>query len=73
MCEALVRWGALKKGDVVVAGHQYGRVRAMMDTVTGDSMNVAKPVTPVRLVGIKELILPGQIFSSSKTRKQRGG
>lgn len=47
----LVQSGTLKKGDVVLAGTQYGRVRAMIDD-TGEQVEEAGPSTPVELLGL---------------------
>ena len=69
VCEALVRWGAMKRGDVVVVGHQYGKIRSLLDTVTGKAMPAAKPVTPVRLVGLKSAALPGADILVVKNEK----
>ena len=47
----LVQSGTLKKGDIVVVGQEYGRVRAMFSD-TGEGLNEAKPSTPVELLGL---------------------
>ena len=43
----LVQSGTLKRGDVVLAGSSYGRVRAMLDE-NGKAINEAGPVDPGR-------------------------
>ena len=43
--------GTLRKGDVVLSGHEYGRVRAMLDEL-GRSIDEAGPSTPVELLGL---------------------
>ena len=47
----LVQEGTLKKGDVVLAGSQFGRVRAISDDL-GKSINEAGPSTPVEILGL---------------------
>ncbi|HET9904912.1 MAG TPA: translation initiation factor IF-2, partial [Xanthobacteraceae bacterium] len=46
----LVQRGTLKTGDVVVAGTEWGRVRALM-TDTGQMIDVAGPSMPVEVLG----------------------
>jgi translation initiation factor IF-2 len=46
----LVQRGTLRVGALVVAGSQWGRVRALLDD-TGEAVNEAKPSTPVEVLG----------------------
>jgi translation initiation factor IF-2 len=46
----LVQRGTLKVGDSLVAGPQWGRVRAMQD-FTGERVEAAKPGMPVEVLG----------------------
>jgi translation initiation factor IF-2 len=46
----LVQRGTLKIGDVVVAGSEWGRVRALLDD-TGTARQKAGPSTPVEVLG----------------------
>jgi translation initiation factor IF-2 len=48
---ALVQRGTLKKGDIVVVGQEYGRVRALFDE-HGNAMDQAGPSTPAELLGL---------------------
>ena len=50
----LVQSGELKKGDVVLSGHEFGRVRAMYDE-NGNEVSVAGPSTPVEVLGLSGL------------------
>lgn len=50
----LVRDGTLRRGDVVVCGPTFGRVRAMFDDV-GQSIEEAGPSIPVRITGLDEV------------------
>ncbi len=47
----LVQSGQLKKGDVILSGHEFGRVRAMVDD-TGSEVTEAGPSTPVEVLGL---------------------
>ena len=47
----LVQSCTLKKGDIVVVGQEYGRVRAMFND-RGDSLSSAGASTPVELLGL---------------------
>ena len=47
----LVQGGMLNKGDVVLSGHEFGRVRAMIDD-TGNEVSTAGPSTPVEILGL---------------------
>ncbi|MBV9261317.1 MAG: translation initiation factor IF-2 [Pseudolabrys sp.] len=46
----LVQRGTLKVGDLVVAGAEWGRVRALVSD-TGDTVQSAAPSTPVEVLG----------------------
>ena len=47
----LVQSGVLKRGDSIVAGTEFGRVRAMFDE-NGRAVNEAGPSIPVQLLGL---------------------
>jgi translation initiation factor IF-2 len=47
----LVQNGTLKKGDIVLAGLQMGRVRALLDE-NGKTVNEAGPSIPVEILGL---------------------
>jgi len=46
----LVQSGTLHKGDIVLSGLEYGRVRAMLDE-TGEQINMVGPSIPVEVLG----------------------
>jgi translation initiation factor IF-2 len=50
----LVRDGILHRGDVILCGAAYGRVRAMYDDL-GRSIQDAGPSVPVRITGLDEV------------------
>lgn len=47
----LIQQGTLNRGDVVLVGLEYGRVRAMRDDL-GKQVKLAGPSTPVELLGL---------------------
>ena len=51
MATVLVQQGTLKKGDIVLCGSSYGRVRFMTNDV-GRAVKEAGPSTPVRISGL---------------------
>jgi translation initiation factor IF-2 len=57
----LVQSGTLKKGDVVLAGSSYGRVRAMLDE-DGNPSESAGPSMPVEIQGLTEVPAAGDEF-----------
>lgn len=57
----LVQSGTLKKGDVVLAGSSYGRVRAMLDE-DGKATESAGPSIPVEIQGLTEVPQAGDDF-----------
>ena len=57
----LVQSGTLKRGDVVLAGSSYGRVRAMLDE-DGKPTQAAGPSIPVEIQGLTEVPSAGDEF-----------
>uniref|UniRef100_UPI0037C15EC3 translation initiation factor IF-2 n=1 Tax=Collimonas sp. TaxID=1963772 RepID=UPI0037C15EC3 len=55
----LVQSGTLKRGDVVLAGSAYGRVRAMLDE-NGKAITEAGPSIPVEIQGLTEVPVAGE-------------
>ncbi|WP_043619285.1 translation initiation factor IF-2, partial [Chromobacterium violaceum] len=55
----LVQSGTLKKGDVVLAGTAFGRVRAMMDE-NGKAIDSAGPAIPVEILGLSDVPQAGE-------------
>jgi translation initiation factor IF-2 len=47
----LVQNGTLKKGDILLAGQSFGRVRAMTNEL-GQTVDAAGPSTPIELLGL---------------------
>lgn len=67
----LVQSGTLKRGDVVLAGSSYGRVRAMLDE-NGKSVAEAGPSIPVEIQGLTEVPAAGEeVMVMADERKAR--
>ncbi len=54
----LVQKGQLNKGDIVLVGREYGRVRMMIDD-TGKTVTSAGPSTPVEIQGLSGAPIAG--------------
>ncbi len=57
----LVQRGTLRQGDIVVAGAEWGRVRAMLDD-KGRQLSEAGPSTPVEILGLSGAPSAGDPF-----------
>ncbi|PIT39619.1 translation initiation factor IF-2 [Snodgrassella alvi] len=57
----LVQSGTLHKGDVVLAGTTFGRVRAMVDE-NGKTIAAAGPSIPVEILGLSDVPNAGEDF-----------
>ncbi len=67
----LVQSGTLKKGDIVLAGSVFGRVRAMLDE-TGRQIDAAGPSIPAEILGLQEVPSAGdEILVLGDERKAR--
>lgn len=65
----LVQNGTLKQGDIIVAGQQYGRARA----ITGDDgkpVKSAGPATPISMLGLDGPPSAGDTFTVVKDEKR---
>lgn len=67
----LVQQGMLRKGDIVLAGRESGRVRLLMDD-QGKTLNQAGPSTPVEIYGLAGVPVAGDdLLVVSDERKAR--
>jgi len=67
----LIQSGELKKGQILLAGTQYGRVRAMYDE-TANTVKLAGPSMPVVVLGLSGVPNAGdEIFVVENERKAR--
>ncbi|MGA7594962.1 MAG: translation initiation factor IF-2 [Gallionella sp.] len=55
----LIQSGTMKRGDAVLVGSVFGRVRAMLDE-TGKAINEAGPSIPVEIQGLSEVPVAGE-------------
>ena len=65
----LVQSGTLKQGDIVLAGLQFGRVRAMLDE-DGKPIKEAGPSIPVEILGLDGTPDAGDPFAVVESEKQ---
>jgi translation initiation factor IF-2 len=65
----LVQQGTLNQGDIVLAGLQYGRVRAMLDE-NGQPIAVAGPSIPVEILGLDGTPDAGDPFVAVESEKR---
>ena len=78
----LVERGTLRVGDPMVAGHAWGRVRAMLDEM-GEQVTEAGPSVPVQVLGFDEVPYAGdelrvapddrtaRVVAESRARRRR--
>jgi translation initiation factor IF-2 len=65
----LVNKGELKKGDIVLTGREYGRVRGMVDD-TGKSCESVGPSMPVEIIGLSGTAQSGDSFMVVASEKK---
>jgi len=61
VASVLVQNGTLKVGDVVLVGHEYGRIRALVDEMS-QSIKTAGPSIPVEILGLNGVPEAGDEF-----------
>jgi len=65
----LVQKGLLKKGDILLCGEEYGRVRALFNE-NGKSVKEAAPSTPVEVLGLSGTPAAGEDFLVIPSERQ---
>lgn len=68
----LVQQGTLKKGDIVLAGEEFGRVRAMFDE-NGRPVDEAGPSIPIAVIGLSNTPSAGDevlVVEDEKTARE---
>jgi len=65
----LVTDGTLNRGDVILAGGAYGKVRAMHDS-SGRLLETAGPSTPVLIIGLNDVPSAGDPVHAMKDMKK---
>lgn len=61
VASVLVQNGTLRQGDIVLAGHEFGKVRALVDE-TGNNVKEAGPSIPVEILGLNGVPEAGDEF-----------
>lgn len=64
----IVERGTLKKGDALICGEAYCKVKSLMDE-NGRLLKEAGPATPVKIIGWSEVPASGEKFSTLKNEK----
>jgi len=64
----LVQAGELKRGDIMVTGKEFGRVRAMFND-SGEAVEKAGPSTPVQVLGMSNTPDAGESMLVSKDER----
>ena len=65
----MVQGGTLKKGDIILAGSQYGKVKALFDHRNKEKEKV-RPATPILMLGLNGAPQAGDIFNVFDTDKE---
>ena len=65
----LVKRGTLERGQIVVAGEYWGKVKAMMDERSAQ-LKKAAPSTPVAVMGMDGAPAPGEPFAVVETEQR---
>ncbi|HHJ37941.1 MAG: translation initiation factor IF-2 [Methylothermaceae bacteria B42] len=68
VADVLIQAGTLKKGDAVLCGEHYGRVRAMFDE-NGRQLKEAGPSTPAEILGLSGVPQAGDDLIAVKDEK----
>jgi translation initiation factor IF-2 len=68
MATLLVMNGTMKRGDAIIAGTSYGRIKAMFDPA-GKPVKRAAPSTPVAVLGLDSPPAPGVMFEVASNEK----
>jgi len=58
----LVQRGTLRRGNIVVAGDTWGKIKVMFDD-KGNQIHKAEPSTPVEVLGLNEVAKSGDLFT----------
>ena len=69
VASVLVQTGLLKKGDIVLVGQAYGRVRAMNNEL-GKSVPEAGPSIPVEILGLSDVPQAGDVLLTVPDEKK---
>ncbi|NLX75068.1 MAG: translation initiation factor IF-2 [Synergistaceae bacterium] len=65
----IVQQGILRKGDIVNTKTAWGKIRAMLDD-SGKMIKEALPSTPVEILGLEAVPMPGEKFTTLSTERE---
>ncbi|ANZ22582.1 translation initiation factor IF-2 [Buchnera aphidicola (Diuraphis noxia)] len=65
----LVKKGNLKKGDIILCGFEYGRVRALRNEIGKEILN-AGPSIPVEILGLSKVPFSGDVITVVRDEKK---
>lgn len=65
----LVTSGKLKKGDILLAGREFGRIRAMISDI-GKSIDEAGPSIPVEVLGLSGTPVAGDVATVAQDERK---
>lgn len=65
----LINSGKLNRGDTILCGCEYGRVRAIKDSF-GNSISSAGPSTPIEIIGLSGVPIAGDTTTVLKDEKK---
>ncbi len=68
IASVIVKNGTIAKGDILIAGSSYGRIRAMFNDQNKEVM-IAKPSQPVKITGLNAVPSAGDRFVISNNEK----
>jgi len=69
MATLLVQSGTLSKGDIILAGNEFGKVRSMLNE-TQQQISLAGPSTPLIVLGLPKTPISGENFYTVKNERQ---
>jgi translation initiation factor IF-2 len=69
MASIIIQRGTLKVGDIVVAGCQWGKIRAMLND-KGENITSAIPALPVEILGLQGVPEAGESFVQVNDERQ---
>lgn len=67
--KVLIQEGTLKTGDYIVAGSNYGRVKALFDEY-GDTVESVGPSMPVKVLGLNGATPAGETLNALETEQE---
>ncbi|MEA3316332.1 MAG: translation initiation factor IF-2 [Bacteroidota bacterium] len=69
MSTVLIQGGTLKLGDIMLAGSQFGHIKAMFNE-RGNTVEIVPPATPVQVLGLNGAPQSGDTFNVMESDKE---